>query len=283
MVAAAAVGSAFVGAAASSSAGRRAAAATESASRRASDTELAMFDQTREDLAPYRAVGQSALARLSSMYGLDSGPSTPELGGAPQATPGQPMTRSQFLDSDLYNSESTMGARGTLIAPPSLEEQYAEYTNNFSAEEMESAQQQAPDQATALTESAQPDYSAFYESPDYQFALDQGTRGVDQMLAKKGLVGSGAEMKAISRFNQGLASQTFNNYRNSLQAMAGIGQTATNTTGTIGTQVASNVGANQRMAGDARASSYLNTGAAISNAADSYGQYRMLQAGGYTK
>ncbi len=258
MVAAAMIGSAVVGAGATAYSGRKAASAAERAANRASNTELAMYDQTREDQAPYRAVGESALDKLSSLYGLNT-----------QET--QPMTMEEFLESDQYTPQQTLGsAFGSVPVGLSGEEQYNQYTQNFQPE-------------TVAGESSAPDYSQFYESPDYNFAREQGESGVNRMLAKKGLVGSGAEMKAMARFNQGLASQTFDKYRNSLQAMAGIGQTSTNTTGAIGTQVAGNVGANQRMAGDARASSYLNTGAAVNNVADSYGQYSMLQAGGYLK
>ncbi len=129
-----------------------------------------------------------------------------------------------------------------------------------------------------------PDASAFFESPDYNFAYDQGMRAVEQSLAKRGLGGpndSGAAMKELTRFGQGLASQQFNNYRNSLASLAGIGQTATSQLGAMGANVAANVGAGQRAAGDARASSYLNQGQAVSNVADSYAQYSLLQAGGY--
>jgi hypothetical protein len=129
-------------------------------------------------------------------------------------------------------------------------------------------------------------YDDFYKSPDYNFAYDQGMKSVEQSLAKRGLGGagdSGAAMKALTRFGQGLASQQLGNYRNSLAALAGVGQTATGQTSTLGANAASQIGAAQQRAGDARASSYLNTGAAVNDVTNTYGQIKLLKSGGYIK
>ena len=214
MVAAAVVGSAVVGAGTSAISGKMAADAQSKAADRASSTEMQMFQQNREDLAPYRQVGADALNILSNMY-----------------------------TGRTFDNET-----GQMVGSP----------DGF-------------------------DYSRFTQSPDYQFAYDQGLRAVNQSLAQRGLGGaadSGAAMKALTRFGQGLASQQFGNYKNSLQALAGVGQSATTQTGAMGQQVAGRVAQNQLSAGDARASSYLNTGQAINQLGQSLGGYQIMKQKG---
>ncbi len=284
MVAAAMIGTAVVSAGASAYSGNRAASAAREGAEQSNDTQMAMYQQNRADMAPYRQVGTSALNQIAGMYGLQQGVPAGPTGDVYSGA--APMSMQEFSTTDLYTPQTATANRnpkftwrGDNLSGPTLEDQYAQYTAGF---------ENQPSGTQAMTNAAAPttgkaDFSQFYESPDYQFAFDQGTRGTEQSLARRGLTGSGTEMKALSRFNQGLASQQFNNYKNSLSALAGIGQTATTQGANMGTQVAADVGAGQRAAGDARASSYLNTGAAISGAADNYGQFRLLQAGGYIK
>lgn len=271
MVAAAVIGSAVVGGAASSYAGSKAADASKDAAALSSDTQLQMYYQNRDDTENYRGVGDNALNQLASLYGAANDQYT------------QPMSYADFVNSDQYAPQTeqsiaggTSSIRGqmlglpssTALSGPTSQEQYDQYVDGFQGELI-------PGQ------SSEPDFSSFLNSPDYKFAYDQGMRGTEQSLAKRGLTGSGAEMKALSQFNQGLASQQLNNYKNSLATLAGIGQTSTSQINQLGANTAASIGANQIAAGDARASSYLNTGAAVSNAANSYGQYSLMKAGGY--
>jgi len=70
-------------------------------------------------------------------------------------------------------------------------------------------------------------YSGFMESPDYRFRLSEGNKALDRAFAARGLSNSGAEYKALSRWNQDAASQEYGANYNRLAALAGIGQTAT--------------------------------------------------------
>jgi hypothetical protein len=45
------------------------------------------------------------------------------------------------------------------------------------------------------------------EDPSFQFAQQQGLRGVESSLAARGLTGSGREMQELARYSTGLASQ----------------------------------------------------------------------------
>jgi hypothetical protein len=65
-VATAIVGSAVVGAASTAFAANKAADAQTQAANKAAQTQLAMYDKTREDLSPYRDIGKTASTQLTS-------------------------------------------------------------------------------------------------------------------------------------------------------------------------------------------------------------------------
>lgn len=117
-------------------------------------------------------------------------------------------------------------------------------------------------------------YEGFYNSPDYQFAYDQGNKAAQARLAAIGLRDSGRAVKETGRFNQGLATQTLSEYRNGLARLAGVGQTATQDVSSQGGSAASNIGNAALQAGDARASSYLAAGRA-------QGDYAVNQSNNY--
>jgi len=102
-----------------------------------------------------------------------------------------------------------------------------------------------------------PDYSAFYNSPDYQFALQQGQQAQDRDAAARGSLFSGQHTADTIQFGQGLASQQFGNYYNRLAGLAGVGQSAANQLGEAGQNFANNVGnLNMQNAGNQMTSIY---------------------------
>lgn len=110
---------------------------------------------------------------------------------------------------------------------------------------------------------ASPDYSAFFASPDYNFRLQQGQQAIERSQAAKGLLGSGATLKAANDYAQNTASAEYGNWFNKLAGLAGVGQSATNTTVAAGQNTANNISSAYQNIGNARASSYANTGSAI--------------------
>lgn len=64
------------------------------------------------------------------------------------------------------------------------------------------------------------------QTPGYQFRLSQGQTAMQNLLASRGGLKSGAAMKALEEYAQGTASQEFGNQVNYLQGLAGIGQNA---------------------------------------------------------
>lgn len=270
-----------VSAAASAYSGNKAADAAKDGAKMSADTQRYMYDTSRADTAPYRQVGASALNQLAALYGL---PQYREEAPAPAAPA---VNLADVVQQSMTNRPKVGGGRygGALNTPAKL----AALEASRAARSALAAQPQAPAPAANdpapiegdYIPAAAPDYSAFYNSPDYKFAYDEGMRATEQGLSRQGLTGSGAALKALTRFGQGLASQQLSNYKNSLAALAGIGQTSTAQMGSLGLATGQGIGAAMQNAGDARASGYLNTGSAISNVANNYGQYQLLKAGGY--
>lgn len=178
------LGSAFLG----SRASQQAADTSAAAANRAADTQMAMFQQNRADLEPWRAAGQRGL----SAYEQSIGPT-------------------------------------------------------------------------------------FQESPGYQFAIEQGVNAIDRAASARGLLNSGARLRELTRYGQGMANQEFGNWQNRLAALAGIGQTATGQTAALGTNAANNIAQTQMAAGNAQAAGGVNaTNAVLGGANAGLGLYALM-------
>jgi hypothetical protein len=169
-VATAIVGGAVIGAYASGNA----ASTQADAANNASNMTWAQYQQTREDQAPWRQAGQTALNQIGSMND--------------------------------------------------------QFTHSFNAQDLQSNL-----------------------APNYQFQLDQGIGATKNLANASGGLLSGNTLKGINDYAQNYAGnayqQAFNNYNsqqtniyNRLSNLAGLGQTANQTTAQSGTQAASNAG-----------------------------------------
>ena len=129
----------------------------------------------------------------------------------------------------------------------------------------------------------QPFQSQFTKTPGYDFTQSEGNKGVVANMRALGLGGSGAAMKALSRFNQGLASQTYDNYLNRIAGVAGEGNsTATNTSNSAITSAA-NVGNAYGNAGAAQASGYTGAANAVSGALGNFANNAGAALGNYNQ
>lgn len=100
--------------------------------------------------------------------------------------------------------------------------------------------------------------SNFLQSPGYQFRLSEGVRAIDKSAAARGGLFSGGTGKALTEYGQGLASDEYGNYLNSLFQAAGIGQNAANNQSNITTGAASSLSNASLGAGMANANKYAN-------------------------
>jgi hypothetical protein len=117
------------------------------------------------------------------------------------------------------------------------------------------------------------DFSKFHQSPDYQFAFDQGMKGLDRSAAARGRLDSGGYGQDLVKYGQGMAEQNYNNFYSRLQSMAGQGQTTATNLGTLGANMANQIGGQYNNMGNARQSGYAQIGQNNANAAAAYGQF----------
>lgn len=140
-----------------------------------------------------------------------------------------------------------------------------------------------------LTQSFNP--SDLQNYPGYQFQLQQGNLAINNQNASRGLLNSGATLKDLVNYNQGLAGTTYNNafnqYQtqqtntfNKLAAVAGIGQAATQQANSAAQNLGTNVANLQVGAGNAAAAGQIGSANAwnqgIGSAAGNIGQYLTL-------
>ncbi len=135
------------------------------------------------------------------------------------------------------------------------------------------------DMAQASTGTSDP-YAEFYSSPGYEFVKGEGEKAIGRNLAATGNYLSPQTGKALSEYNQGIASQEWDNYLkryydkanfllsqyyNRLapyQSLAGVGQTTASGLMGAGQAYGQNVGQNYLTGGNALAQGILGQGAA---------------------
>lgn len=123
--------------------------------------------------------------------------------------------------------------------------------------------------------------NAFFQSPGYQFRLDQGQQQLDRMAARGGNFFSGRGLNAAQEYGQNFASNEFGNYINQLNALSGLGSNASAQSGSNAMQTGALMGQNFTNAGNARAGAYMNTGNALNSLiGQGIGAYGLFGGGG---
>lgn len=108
--------------------------------------------------------------------------------------------------------------------------------------------------------------SALADNPQYQWALEQGFKGLDRGAAASGnLFGGGMDADRI-RLGQGLAGQQLDNIFNRYASLSQTGQTTANQLGALGANYAQQQQGNLFAGANARASGYANQSNAWGNA-----------------
>jgi hypothetical protein len=221
------------------------------------------FDLARQDTAPGRSAGNSALDTIARLYGW--------------AAPSSAFQRESALqpiqegDANLPQGTTVVnlgggkydvmyqGARIGGLTPggPAGRFHAAPGVNVDQLIADQRAQTQAQQQQGGANGTGRPDMSAFFESPDYQFNLAEGQKAIDRSLASRGRALSGAGVKEGERYASGLASGEYSNFLNRLTTIAGLGNAAVNTSANVGVATAGQIGNAQQNAGNARASAYM--------------------------
>lgn len=116
--------------------------------------------------------------------------------------------------------------------------------------------------------------AAFMQDPGYQWRLEQGNKALERAASTRGGLDSGKFYKDAMRFNQGEATQEFGNSFNRLMALAGMGQTATQSSADYLTQ-----GANAQAAGRVGQANAWNN--ALGQGYSMYQNNRLMRGLGY--
>ena len=80
-------------------------------------------------------------------------------------------------------------------------------------------------------------FSAFEQSPDFQFAMQQAMRANDRSAAARGSLFSGGADADRMELASGLASQNLQNYLGRMMQQAQMGQSAAGSVGSLGAQL----------------------------------------------
>lgn len=107
------------------------------------------------------------------------------------------------------------------------------------------------------------DLTGFQTSPGFEFRRSEGQRDIGSSFAAGGLGKSGNALRALTEFNQGLASQEFGNQFQQQLQLAGLGGQGVQAGVQAGQQTAGNISNLLANQGAARASGLQNINQAI--------------------
>lgn len=156
-----------------------------------------------------------------------------------------------LFGSRAADKQADAASAGTAASIAASREALAEQQRQFDLNRADLAPYRAAG-VNALTQLGawQPfDGTGFAESPDYAYRYNEGMRGIDANMAARGLLNSGARIKALQDRGQQLASGEYANWFarqgglnaqnfNQQAAIAGIGQAGTNAGVTAGSGTA---------------------------------------------
>lgn len=137
----------------------------------------------------------------------------------------------------------------------------------------------------ALSENA---LAAFAKSPDYQFALKEGISALDNSAAAKGSLLSGNQLRAVTEYGSGLATQNLGNYLARITGLSTQGQNAATALGQIGSSsganintASSNLGNAYMAQGTAEASGILGMTKGFNSGLNSLSLYNQMSQSAY--
>ncbi len=292
IMAGAIVGSALIGGAGAYAGGQAQAGAANNAAQLSNQ----QFQQTRQDLAPWRQAGVGALGQINDLMGLGGGYSGGNAFAQPQQSPGMMAAQGIRPDngggitagavltggmgSQLFGENNSSAlqdiARAISQGLPVYDSDWAKAGFGPGGAALGGGAPGAttgPPPIDAAT-AQQNAFAKFRTDPGYQFAFDEGSKALQNSAAARGILNSGATAKALTRYGQGVADQQYGNYFNRLQSLAGIGQSATNQTANYGAQSANAQGNAFMNAGNARASAYSGIAGSANQGIQNYLTYQ---------
>lgn len=234
---------AVAGSAIASKGASNAAKTSAAASDRASAVQEENYNKSAATLSPYVNAGVPATQAINALLGLPGAQQAPAASMAPAAAPTGFPSGNWHGIAQMIQGQPQGGQTVTAQAPA----------------------------ATSAPVNYNSAFDNYRNSTGYQFRLNQGLDAVNSDYAGSGTLQSGAAMKSLNDYGQGMASQEFGNYLGALgnqqalglsaaSAQAGVGQNFANSLG----QISMANGANQANAALIKAQ---NTGQMVNSLA----------------
>jgi hypothetical protein len=222
------------GAVIASNGAKSAANAQAAAAGDAAQTQLQMFNTENALYGPQRNLGYGADSLLAQLYGIPN--------------PNAPGTSALYPANAAADSISGTGPGGQFGTP-------------------------GVTASPGSTKSAPANFSNFFNSPGYQFTLQQGENAIKSGAAANGNLYSTNTLTSLNNYAQGQAGNQYNNYVQQLLSLAGLGGSATAGTANAATTAGNNISSTQLSAGNANASGVLGQSSAWSGALNSASGY----------
>jgi len=121
------------------------------------------------------------------------------------------------------------------------------------------------------------DPSSILQDPAYKFALGEGQRAITGKAAAGGTLQSGATLKDLTRFGQGLATSTYQQQIQNQMGLANLGGQAAMQGGQIGAQMSGQMGNTMAGISQAQAAGQMGMTNAVSGGLQDYAKYQMMQ------
>lgn len=266
---AAILGGAIIGGATSLLGASKAAGASKDAAGNAVGEQARQYNQTRADLAPYREAAPGSINALRSIYepgygGMDVALSSDEYKKAYDAAftqwAGSPEGKTVAMEKSGRPGHgggafSLSRFAPTVAAAGDLRRQFDQLVRSGKINISKTRHLDAVDPNAEFT-----------KSPGYNFVLNEGLKGVQRSAAARGRLYSGATLKGLLGYGQGLASNEWGNYVGGLQSLAGVAQNATNATAAGGANKANQVSNIYQNQGAQTGSAYLSGAEGVNNA-----------------
>jgi len=211
------------------------------------------FDLTRDDFSQFRETGSAADSALRSLFGLGDFVPAQSAPTGPQISGNVPNSLADFL-----------GRNGGRIQLPNGGVVNLPIGGNVGTPAVASA--------GSATSTGPQGLDVFFESPGYQFNLNEGLKTIDRINSANGTLNSGNRLKDATKFTSGLASNEFGNFFNQLNALRTGGQAATTSGAALGAQLTGQINNALGNSGAARASGIIGAGNANASAIQGVGQ-----------
>ena len=277
----------------SNAAGQAANASTQ-AGRDQINATLAMYNQNRNDTMPYQVSGVGALNMLAQMYGLPTQAFNGGGGGGITVSGGQ-ITGGSKPGNYIGDPKGLLGA---LRGDDGSRARWGAIIRGPAPEPLIDSMLTKPGSPSPLNFSVSggggsgggggyspgtgvADFSAFYQTPDYQVAMQEGLQGLNRLASARGGFRSGRHDADTMRLASNIGSGAFGNFQNNLFRLAGFGGQANQQLNQLGSNASQQIGGAMYNAGQARSNAFINQGNAWGNAwngvGTAFGQWQANQ------